>query len=141
MVVFMIDQAEEATLALVLQYLAIVADPAARWDDLAPLLHPEMVQDELPNALFPQGVRRDLAALQASHARGAEVMRDQRYEILRTLVDGDRVAVELDWRGTLRVAAGRIAAGTVLHARIAAFIEVRAGRIVAQRNYDCYDPF
>jgi ketosteroid isomerase-like protein len=28
-----------------------------------------------------------------------------------------------------------------MRAHIAAFLEFRDGRIVAQRNYDCYEPF
>jgi ketosteroid isomerase-like protein len=51
------------------------------------------------------------------------------------------VAVELHWNGTLRVPFGKLEPGAVMRAHIAAFIDVRDGRIAAQRNYDCYEPW
>jgi hypothetical protein len=32
-------------------------------------------------------------------------------------------------------------AGTRLEAHLAVFFEFRAGQIIAQRNYDCYEPW
>ena len=132
---------EEANLALVRLYLAAVADPTVSWSELATLLDPEVEQHELPNALVPQGICRKLGALQTAHARGAQAMTDQRYEIKSMMVEGNRVAVEIDWSGTLRAPFGKLVPGDVMRAHIAAFIEVRAGRIAAQRNYDCYEPW
>ena len=50
---------------------------------------------------------------------------------------------EYDWRGTLKVPvpAWGLAAGHVLHARICSVFVLRHGKIVRQRNYDCYLPF
>jgi hypothetical protein len=33
-----------------------------------------------------------------------------------------------------------LAAGTTLRGRFASFLELRNGRIVSQRSYDCFDP-
>jgi len=43
--------------------------------------------------------------------------------------------------GTLAVPFGSIPAGGEMRARFAIFLELRDGRIVRQRNYDCFDPF
>jgi len=49
--------------------------------------------------------------------------------------------VEARWTGTLAQAIGPIPAGTIMKARFVQFFEFRAGRIVAQRDYDCFEPW
>jgi ketosteroid isomerase-like protein len=113
----------------------------ATGEALAAFYAPEVVQEEFPNRLNPHGVRRDLAAILDAAQRGQKVMASQRYEILHAVADGDRVAVEFRWSGTLAVPVGPLAAGAAMRGRFACFLELRAGRIVAQRNYDCFDPW
>jgi predicted ester cyclase len=110
-------------------------------DALARFFHPDVVQEELPNRLNPGGVRRDLAGLLASAEKGQAVIAGQRYQVRSAVADGDRVALEIDWSGTLKVAIGALAAGAVMRAHLATFLELREGRIVAQRSYDCFEPF
>jgi ketosteroid isomerase-like protein len=106
---------------------------------LAAFYAPEVVQEELPNRLNPHGVRRDLAAILDAAQRGQKVMASQRYEILHAVADGDCVAVEFRWSGTLAVPVASLAAGAQMRGHFACFLEFRDGRIVAQRNYDCFD--
>jgi ketosteroid isomerase-like protein len=101
----------------------------------------DVVQEEFPNRLVPEGATRDLAALKEAGARGRKVMTRQRYEIVNLLASGNQVAVEAIWTGTLSVPFGSIPAGGEMRARFAIFLELRDGRIVRQRNYDCFDPF
>lgn len=108
---------------------------------LAEFYDPEVVQEEFPNRLLPQGARRDLAALLDAAGRGRKVMTAQRYEVLNAVASGDRVAVEFRWVGTLAVAFGSLPVGGQMTGRFAMFLEFRNGRIVAQRNYDCFDPW
>ena len=63
-----------------------------------------------------------------------------RYEVVRAMTDGDRVAVEIVWTGTLKVPYGPRPAGSQMRAHVGAFFELRDGRILRQRNYDCYEP-
>ena len=49
--------------------------------------------------------------------------------------------MEIIWTGTVREARGPFAAGQKLRARFAVFMEFQGGRIVRQRNYDCFDPW
>jgi ketosteroid isomerase-like protein len=68
-------------------------------------------------------------------------MASQAYEIESALAVGDSVAVEFRWSGTLAVTVGPLAAGDVICGRFASFLEFREGRIVAQRSYDCFEPW
>jgi ketosteroid isomerase-like protein len=110
-------------------------------DVLAAFYDPEVIQEEFPNRLVPNGARRDLAGILEAAERGQRFVTGHRYEILGLMADGDRVAVEFLWSGTLAAPAGSLAAGSVMQGRFACFLEFRGGRIVSQRNYDCFDPW
>jgi ketosteroid isomerase-like protein len=101
----------------------------------------DVIQEEFPNRFVPNGARRDLAALLEAGRRGRAVVENQRYEILNAVVAAPWVALEVAWSATLKVAVGSMAAGDVMRARFGVFIEFRDGRIRAQRNYDCFEPF
>ncbi|ATL32804.1 nuclear transport factor 2 family protein [Streptomyces formicae] len=109
-------------------------------DELARFFHQDLVQEEFPNALFPDGVRRDLTAVLQSAERGQGLLAEQRFDVLNSVAMGDQVVLEVTWEGILAVPMGDLPVGHVLRARIAVFLEFRDGRIRAQRNYDCYDP-
>jgi ketosteroid isomerase-like protein len=101
----------------------------------------DVVQEEFPNRLVPQGAIRDLAALREAAQRGRQVMAAQRYEVLNALACGDQVALEVRWTGTLAVPFGSIPAGGQMRARFVVFLEFRDGKIFRQRNYDCFEPW
>lgn len=101
---------------------------------------PDFVQREWPNAMFPQGATRDLAAALEAFQRGTEVISLQHFEIIRSISEGESVAVEADWFGTLAMAAGDFPAGHVLRARLAMFFRFRDGKIFEQENFDAYLP-
>jgi ketosteroid isomerase-like protein len=132
---------EEANLAIVRGFLAALADREESMTSLGRFLHPEIVQEEFPNPVAPRGMRRDLAALAVAHAKGAQVMAEQRFDVLRSIARGDQVVIEAAWTGTLRVPYGPLRAGDQMRAHLAMFFELRTGRIIAQRNYDCYEPW
>ncbi|MCA6092400.1 nuclear transport factor 2 family protein [Streptomyces sp. SCA3-4] len=111
----------------------------ATGEELARFFHEEAVQEEFPNALFPDGVRRRLPDVLRAAERGREVVAHQRFEVHNAVAAGDQVALEVTWTGTLAVPLGGLPAGHVLRARIAVFLEFRDGKIWAQRNYDCYE--
>jgi len=104
------------------------------------LFAPEVVQEEMPNRLYPNGQRRDLAALSLAATKGAQVLSRQSYRVRHVIAKGDEVVAELEWTGELKVAFGKLAAGSSLRAQVAMFLQMKDGRIVLQRNYDCYDP-
>ena len=128
------------TLGRVRAYLAAI-EQGATGPELARFFSPEVIQEELPNRVTPRGARRDLAAILDAATRGQQVARGQRFEVHHALAVGDRVALEATWTGTLATAVGSLAEGQQLRARVAMFIELREGLIIAQRSYDCFEPF
>jgi len=101
----------------------------------------DVIQIEFPNRLLPNGATRDLAALRDAAERGRKVMTAQRFEVVNAIANGDQVAVEVIWTGTLAVPLGSIPAGGQMRARFAIFLTYRDGKIARQHNYDCFDPW
>jgi ketosteroid isomerase-like protein len=124
----------------VLEYLRAV-ESGATGDNLAQFYTADVLQEEFPNQLVVNGARRDLAALLDAAQRGQKVVTEQRFEVKSIISSGDTVALEIVWVGRLAIPFGTIPVGGEMRAHIATFIEFRDGRICAQRNYDCYDPW
>jgi len=120
------------------QYLAAI-ERGATGDELAQFFAPDVVQEELPNRVVPDGKRRKLAAILEAAERGQKVLSSQRFEIRSAVATGDRVILEVLWVGTLAIPFGTIAAGGEMRAHSAMFLEFRDGKIAAQRNYDCFE--
>ena len=112
-------------------YFAAVAalDEAA----LERALHPDVLITERPNAINRDGTVRDRPAALTALRHARELLAEQRFEIHGHVIDGDRVATRATWRGTL-------ADGRELTAHVAAFIQIRDGRIYRHETYDCYEP-
>ena len=131
---------EDENLASARRYIAAV-EGGASGEELATFYAADVVQEEFPNRLLPNGARRDLAALLAAAERGAQRMAEQRYEVDTAVARGAEVGLEVRWTGTLAMAVGSLPAGGEMRARFAVFFTFRDGKIVAQRNYDCFEPF
>ena len=140
------DAAREAeNLEVARRYLAAIEASNSPSRDSAPspedFFTPDIVQEEFPNRLVPEGARRDLAALREAGVRGRRVLRGQRYEVRAAYASLDTVILEVLWVGTLAVQLGVLVAGSEMRAHFAMFLEFRDGRISRQRNYDCFEPF
>jgi ketosteroid isomerase-like protein len=127
-------------LGVVRRYLQAV-EQGATGETLAAFYTADAVQEELPNRLIPQGARRDLRAILAAAERGQQALSAQRYQILSEVASGDLVALEVQWTGTLAIPLGAQPAGGEMRARFGLFMQLRGGKIAAQRNYDCFYPF
>jgi ketosteroid isomerase-like protein len=95
--------------------------------------------EELPNRLSPNGRRATREEMLASALKGQEVLSSQHVEIVNAIAAGDAVVLEVAWVGTLKVGFGELPVGKQLRDRSAIFLEIRNGKIVRQRNYDCYE--
>jgi ketosteroid isomerase-like protein len=126
------------TREIVLSYLRAVEshdlDEVARW------LHPDVEVVEHPNRISPAGKRYDRAALREAGERGKALLASERYEVRAMIVEGDRAAAQIEWSGTLGVAAGPLPVGHIMRAQICSVIEVRDGKIWRQEQYDCFMP-
>ena len=115
---------------------------AGRMDDAFACLATDVVQEEFPNRLVPNGVVRDMEALRDAWSRGRTVIGTQQFVLTRVLAFGATVVVEAEWTGTVARDAGPFREGQRLRARFAQFLDFDAdNRIRAIRNYDCFDPW
>jgi ketosteroid isomerase-like protein len=129
---------EDENLATARRFLAAIE---ARDPTLSEFFTPDVLQWELPNRVTPNGARRGLQEMAEAGERGRKVLTAERYEVLEAVAQGNLVALEVRWTGTLAVAYGSIPVGGQITAHLAMFMEFRDGKICAQRNYDCFDPF
>src|SRR5260370_3571994 len=94
--------------------------------------------EAFPNRLRPLGEAPNLAALE-NVERGKKAMSHQKYKIKQEIADLDQVALEVEWVGTLAVPFESVPAGGRMRVFFAMFLEFREGKIISQRNYDCYE--
>jgi len=111
------------------------------FSDIAELFTPDVVMEQLPNRIYPNGIRGTLAQMSESFDKGRKVLSSQTYEIKNAVVNGDSVAVEVLWTGTLAIGFGNLTSGSQMRAHSAMFFEFRDGRVSRQRNYDCFEPW
>ena len=128
---------EAENIAIVRRYLAALEE-GQTGEMLARFFNLDVVQTELPNRLNPNGARSNLSELLNRAEQGRKVLREQHFQILSEIAQGDRVAVEADWRGVLAVPLGSLQPGATIEASFAMFFELHSGRIGSQRNYDCF---
>lgn len=129
---------EHPNIDTAVRYHRAVSD-FATGEELSAFFHPDATHHELPNALFPDGNVRDMVGLCAAAEAGRKALSAQSFEVLNALAVGDQVALEVLWTGTTTVPLGDLPAGHTLRAHIATFLEFRDGKIITQRNYDCYE--
>lgn len=108
---------------------------------IADLFAPEAVVEQLPNRIYPNGLKAGVSAIAEAFKKGRKLLSDQSYEISNCIAEGDRVSLEVLWTGTLAVAFGSMAAGSQMRAHSAMFFQFKNGKIVSQRNYDCFEPW
>lgn len=122
------------------QYLEAVG-ALNSYEDVAEFCSPDMVFHEFPNRIAPEGRTRHAKDLRQGFEKGKQLLQSQTYDVKRVVESGDEVAVEVEWTGTLSVPVMNLPAGSVMKAFVAMFLTFRDGKIVSQRNYDCYPPF
>ena len=122
------------------QYLQAVASRGP-FENVADFYAPEIVIQEFPNRIAPQGRVRRAVELRAAYEQGHKILQSQFYAVHRIFESGDEVVAELEWTGILAVPVMNLPAGSEMRAFVAMFLTFRNGKIVSQRNYDCYPPF
>ena len=131
---------EASNLVTIRAYLAAL-EAGAVGQALAKFFTPDAQQVELPNRLNSNGRLSDLPTILQRAEQGQRLLRSQCYEIKSEVAQGQCVAIEATWTGTLAVPLGSLAAGATMKAHIAMFFEFTEGRIRLQRNYDCFEPW
>ncbi|HEY1239097.1 MAG TPA: nuclear transport factor 2 family protein [Bryobacteraceae bacterium] len=122
------------------RYLEAVASLKAA-EDVAAFYAPDVVLQEFPNRIAPRGRIRRAEEMRAAYGKGQQLLRSQTFEVRRLVECGDEVAAEVEWTGTLAMSYGDLPAGAEMKAYVGMFLTFRDGKIVSQRQYDCYPPF
>lgn len=125
-------------LSTIRRYLKAIED--GTFADIAGRFTPDAVMEQLPNRIYPQGMRGTISQMAEAFEKGRKILSAQTYEIKNAVVDGNSVAVEVLWTGTLAIAFGTLSAGAKMRCHSAMFFEFQDGKIVRQRNYDCFEP-
>jgi len=108
---------------------------------IANLFSPDAVLEQLPNRIYPNGVRSGITRMAEAFEKGRKLLSSQRYEIRSCVAEGDELSIEVLWTGTLAVAFGSLSVGSQMRAHSAMFFQFKDGKIVSQRNYDCFEPW
>lgn len=110
-------------------------------EEIIRFYHKDIEQVEYPNAVTKNKAIRNLEDLKQAAERGKKVMQKEEYEIIKSYTFEQTVIIEALWTGTLAIPIGNIPAGGQMKAYFAQFYEFMDGKIIRQRNYDCFEPF
>lgn len=135
-----VDTTPDENLDAAKNYLAAI-ERGAVGEALAAFFTPDVLQQEFPNRLMPNGATRTLQQILESADRGQAILSGQRYEILNSMTSDHTVLLEVQWTGRMAVAVAGLPPGGHMRARFAVVLEYRDGKIARQRNYDCFDPW
>ena len=105
------------------------------------LFSPDAVLEQLPNRIYPNGIRSEVSRMAEAFEKGRKLLSSQSYEIKSCIVDGDKLSIEVLWTGTLALPFGSLSVGSQMRAHSAMFFQFKDGKIVSQRNYDCFEPW
>ncbi len=110
-------------------------------DGISVFYHDAAEQAKYPNCLVPEDIARDRDAILAAVAAGAKMLRSQTIGIESWTWAGSMVVLEAVWTGTLAIGVGNLQPGEKMTSHFAQFYEIADGRILRQRNCDCFKPF
>ena len=108
---------------------------------IAELFSADAFMEQLPNRIYPNGIRSGVSRMAEAFEKGRKILSAQSYEIKNCVVNGDKVSLEVLWTGKLAISFGSLSAGSEMRAHSAMFFEFADGKIISQRNYDCFEPW
>lgn len=135
------DQKTNHYLSIVKDFLRAIGEEGKTGDELETFYAKEILHTEYPNTLTKNLTTRDLRALKEASEKGSKIMQSQRYELVKAYESGNTVIIEAIWTATIAIPIGSIPAGGEMKAYFAQFFEFEQGKIIRQRNYDCFEPF
>ena len=121
------------------RYLKAIED--GDFSYIADLFSPDAIVEQLPNRIYPNGLRSGFSRMADAFEKGRKLLASQSYEIKNYVLNGDKVSLEVLWTGKLAIGFGSLVAGSEMRAHSAMFFEFVDGKIVSQRNYDCFEPW
>src|SRR3954463_6677709 len=121
-------------------FVAVVSAAAPR-EAIEAFCAEDIVQEEFPNLLRPQGAVRDFINWRAVCDRARYSLASQSNEVINAVAQGNCVIVETKWTAAFAVNFGKLVPGDTVRARVVHVLEFRDGLIVHIRSYYCFEPF
>ena len=106
--------------------------------DIRPFLAEDFTLTEWPHVLSKTGSTRTLQETLAGADDSKAIVADQRFEVVRTTAEANRVVLEMNWSAVLLMDLPYWDAGETIRARSTAVFELKDGLISSQDTYDCY---
>ena len=131
---------KSANLDIVHEFLQAISQGKSG-DELKDFYDEDVIQTEFPNLLTRKTIKRNLNDILDASIRGKQVISSQNYEIIKSYAVDDFVIIEAIWTGILAVPVGKLAAGDKMKAYFSQIFEFKNGKIIAQKNYDCFEDF
>lgn len=110
-------------------------------EELASFFSSDVIHIQYPNRLVPKVVQSTLADMMRESQQGKKSVSRQSYRLTNAVASGHSVALQVEWEGILAIPVAGLAAGAMMRAWFAVFLEFRDGKIVRQSNYDCFEPW
>lgn len=112
-----------------------------QFKDFSTFVSADAVFMEHPNAINPNGKKRNLAEALKGLETGRTMLLWQKYAVKNSIESGSTVFTEVEWTGKMAIDAGRLRQGQLLRAFCALRFDFVDEKIVQQTSYDCYEPF
>lgn len=123
------------------RYLKLIESFESRSQFFEPLLHPDFIQVELPNLLNKKGQTSKRSEIFDRLESSKKILVKQSFKIESYIEKGDRAAAEAVWEGTMAIDLGSLKKGQTLKAFFCMVFEFKEGKIIKQKNYDCFEAF
>jgi hypothetical protein len=128
-------------LSLAKQHLQDIADGKSGEELIAQYFLKEASLKELPNKLNVNGSTSDYNELIERSKKGKHIVMQQSFSVLHEHLAGNVVILEVLWKGVFTIPIGNTKPGGDITAHCALVMEFENGKIIKQRNYDCFEPF
>ena len=133
--------AEQTLVDLTRRYIEFFNDPYGTAEQLKQFISPEIAWEEKPNRFAPTGRTNDYTHMLTNFEIGQQYINPQTYKIDNIVVQGEKVAIQLSWTGTVVQTIGPFPIGAKLTAQVASFLQFKDGKLISQVDYPCYPPF
>ena len=123
------------------RYFDVRNDPHGTTAQLSQFLSPEVSWQEMPNSFFaPEGRNYRFQETLEDFQVAQKYLHSQQYTINQMGVQGETVALQATWQGTVAVAMGPFGVGDRLTCQVAIFLTFQDGKVLRQVEYPCYQP-
>jgi hypothetical protein len=119
------------------EYLPAI-ESIGSFESVAEFFAPDATFQEFPNLIAPYGRVRHAVAARAAYDLGRQTLKSQTDRVRGVLEAGDELAVRLDWSPGCRC--DGLGPGHRDEGVRRDVLTFRDGKIVAQRDFDCYPP-